>query len=134
MRSTGKLPPPTGSEVDALLETSEHPLRDDIVRVRQLILEASGRVSEAVRWNAPAFLIGRQIFGFVDLSEHESIHLVLHPARNRVAEPLEIPGRAAALVSWRRDDEAVVVIDPSRLKAHRTALTALIRAWVGQFS
>lgn len=129
---TGKLTPSRRNDVDALLESLAHPLRDDIVRVRQVIRESHTLVSETVEGNAPAFRAGDQIFGHIDVTQTDAVHLVLKPARELNA-PLEISGRAAALVSWKNDEEAVVVIDPQRLRAHRDALSALVRAWVRQF-
>ena len=56
--NTDKLPPPAGNEVDAFLETLDHPLRDDIARVRRWVLDAAPSVAEAVHWSSPSVRVG----------------------------------------------------------------------------
>ncbi|TFF39668.1 DUF1801 domain-containing protein [Mucilaginibacter psychrotolerans] len=42
--------------VDALMRTLDHPLKDVLQSLRQVILAADSRVGEHVKWNAPSFL------------------------------------------------------------------------------
>jgi hypothetical protein len=134
-RSTAKLPPVAGNEVDAFLETLDHPLRDDIVRVRQLVKAALPDIGEAIKWNAPSFFVGSdEHFATFHLRSKEQVQLVLHTGAKKraVKKAFSLSPRAEALVQWLDDDRAMVTLDPARLPNHRVAFTALVREWATQ--
>ena len=111
--STAKLPPLPGNEVDAFLETLEHPLRDDLVRVRQLILSALPGIT---------------------LRAKDEVQLIFHTGAKKKAKPkkVSLSARPEALVTWLDPDRALVTLSPSKLSAQRLAFTTLVREWVTQ--
>lgn len=46
---------PKSPEVDAWFESYEHPMRDAMMRVRELLLEADPRLGECIKWKSPTF-------------------------------------------------------------------------------
>jgi hypothetical protein len=132
-RSTSKLPPIAGNEVDAFLEALDHPLRDDVVRVRGLVLAALPDLGEAIKWNAPSFRSGERFFATFDLRTKDSVRLVFHRGAKKDHAPRPtLSARAEALVEWLGDDRALVTLDPRRLSAQRLGFTTLVREWVSQ--
>ncbi|MBL8920463.1 MAG: DUF1801 domain-containing protein [Myxococcaceae bacterium] len=132
-RSTAKLPPIAGNEVDAFLEALDHPLRDDVVRVRRLLLAALPDLGEAIKWNAPSFRHGERFFATVDLRSTDRLRLVFHRGAKKDAAPKPtLSPRAEVLVEWVADDRALVTLDPSKLASQRLAFTTLVREWVSQ--
>ncbi len=132
VKATAKLPPPEGNEVDAFLESLDHPRRDDIVRVRQVILSAAPGIVEEVKWNAPSFRTDEHFCTF-NLRSRDEIVLVLHRgAKKQQPRKMKLSPKAEALVKWLDDDRALVSIEPSRVASCKSAMTALIREWVGQ--
>jgi len=131
--STAKLPPLPGNEVDAFLETLEHPLRDDVVRVRQLILSALPDITEAIKWNAPSFR-ATEFFATFNLRAKDEVQLIFHTGAKKKAKPKKVAlsPRAEALVTWLDPDRALVTLSPSKLSAQRLAFTTLVREWVTQ--
>ncbi|MCA3015453.1 MAG: DUF1801 domain-containing protein [Myxococcaceae bacterium] len=130
--NTDKLPPPAGNEVDAFLETLDHPLRDDIARVRRWVLDAAPSVAEAVHWSSPSFRVGAQFFATFRLQPSADVQLVLHTGvtRRGVARPIALSPAAARLVEWLSDDWALVSIPPARASSLKRPVTALVREWV----
>jgi len=88
-RSTAKLPPIAGNEVDAFLETLEHPLRDDVVRVRQLVLSALPDITEALKWNAPSFRT-TEFFATFNLRSTDDVQLIFHTGARKKANPKKV--------------------------------------------
>ncbi len=43
-------------EVDAWFDDFDHPLKDAMVRVREVILGADSRIEETVKWSTPTFM------------------------------------------------------------------------------
>ena len=46
----------TNPDVEKLLEEKNHPLDAEIRRVREIILSADDRITEAVKWKSPTFI------------------------------------------------------------------------------
>lgn len=134
-RSTAKLPPIAGNEVDAFLEALDHPLRDDVVRVRRLLLAALPDLGEAIKWNAPSFRSGERFFATFDLRPTDRLRLVFHRGAKKDPAPKPtLSARAETLVEWVADDRALVSLDPAKLASQRLAFTTLVREWVSQLS
>jgi len=132
-QKTGKLPPAPGNEVDAFLEVLEHPLRDDVVRVRALLLSAMPGISEAIKWNAPSFRT-EEFFATFHLRSREDVQLVFHTGAKKKATKAKVvlSPKAEALVKWLDSDRALVTLSPSRLASQKIAFSTLVREWVTQ--
>lgn len=46
----------TNPEVDNFLKQKDHPLTDEIQRVREIILETDPRIEEVIKWSTPTFM------------------------------------------------------------------------------
>lgn len=55
---------PTDPSVDAWFDSYDNPMRPAVQRVREIILAADHRVTEAVRWQAPTFVYKGNIASF----------------------------------------------------------------------
>lgn len=135
-RHTEKLPPPSGNEVDAFLEALEHPLRDDIARVRRWILEATPGVLESVKWSAPSFRVGAEYFATFHLRSRTDVQLIFHTGAKKRPEPraVVLSANAAQLVEWLDPDRALVTLPTTRLLRFRSNLVTLVREWVQQLA
>lgn len=131
---TEKLPPPSGNEVDAFLESLEHPLRDDIVRVRRWIIEATSGLAESIKWNAPSFRIGDVYFATFHLRSRVDVQLIFHTGAKKRAPSagMVLSANAAQLVEWLDSDRALVTLPTARLLRFRSNLVTLVREWTQQ--
>lgn len=131
--TTGKLPPPAGNEVDAYLQALDHPLRDDIARVRGWVLEAAPGITEAVKWNAPSFAT-TEFFATFHLRSRDEVQVVFHTGAKvrAAARPVVLRPRSSSLVTWLSDDRAMVSMRPQVLPARKAAFMGLVREWVAQ--
>ncbi len=46
----------TNPEVDQFLQDLDHPLKDEMQAVREIILKADERMSETIKWGGPTFM------------------------------------------------------------------------------
>ena len=51
-------------EVDAWFDDFDHPLKDAMVRVREVILGADSRIEETVKWSTPTFMYKGNLVSF----------------------------------------------------------------------
>lgn len=131
--ATVRLVRPASNLVDTFLETLEHPLRDDIVRVRQLIRETVPNVAEAIKWNAPSFALENTFFATFQLRSEDALQLVFHTgaAKRPKPVPITLSEDVQSLVKWLDADRALVTFDPG-VAAQRKRFTTLLQEWVRQ--
>lgn len=71
------LPVADGKEVvDAYMRDLDHPFKAEIEAVRRIILGASDKLAERIKWNAPSFYY-KEDFGAFNLRANEFAHLIL---------------------------------------------------------
>jgi hypothetical protein len=82
-------PRQTDSEaVDAYLQKLKHPLKAEILEVRENIRKASKKISERIKWNAPSYYYLEDMVTFNPRNEQQ-VHLVFHhPYIVRIKSPL----------------------------------------------
>lgn len=123
----------TDPAVVAFLRDLDHPRKADVEAVRRIILAAGPEVREGIKWNAPSFRTA-DYFATVNVHARDQVRLILHrgakaktgATRMRIADP-------AGLLQWLGTDRCLVTFDAkTTVRAHRAALTAIVRAWIRQ--
>lgn len=123
----------TTAAVDALMAKLAHPMTAEIEEIRRIVLAVDPSVAEGVKWNAPSFRT-TEYFATVHLRSKVGFALILH----RGAKARELPAGGmkvddpAKLMKWLDADRAMVEIaNAEELERKRSALTALLRQWIG---
>lgn len=62
---------PGPDAVAAFLRELDHPLKQTLARVRSLILGASPKIAEAIKWNCPSFYLKASQEFFATLNIHK---------------------------------------------------------------
>lgn len=120
----------SSAAVDALMATLEHPHRDAVQALREIVCGADARIAEGVKWNAPSFRTG-EYFATTHLRAKTGIALILHlgaKVRDIPAVTVDDPDH---LLTWLAKDRAIVSFAGlADLQARAPALQALIRHWI----
>lgn len=122
----------TTEAVDAFMKSLDHPFKAEIEAIRKKIKGAAPGIQEGIKWNAPSFRT-TEYFATTNLREKAGIGLILHLGAKVRALPaggvaIEDP---AKLLKWLGKDRAMIVFrDGKDLAAKKTALAALVRAWI----
>lgn len=121
---------PGAPSVEAFLAALDHPRKQDILTVRQIILGADPRILEAIKWNAPSFHL-HEHFATFHLRSRHGVEVILHRgAKKREGEDLRVPDPASLLVWLGADRATLRLADASAIEARREAIGELIRAWI----
>lgn len=64
-------------KVEAYMLALEHPLKDEINAVRELIRKASTKIAERIKWNAPSYYYKEDLLTF-NHRNASRVHLVFH--------------------------------------------------------
>ncbi|HWN67218.1 MAG TPA: DUF1801 domain-containing protein, partial [Haliangium sp.] len=55
---------PRNKDVDAWFERYEHPMKDAMLRVRDIVLAADERMDECIKWQSPTFTFAGNLASF----------------------------------------------------------------------
>ncbi|WP_437284224.1 DUF1801 domain-containing protein [Sorangium sp. So ce406] len=122
----------THPAVIAFLRELEHPLKQEIEALRQIILGVSPEIREEIKWNAPSFRTTEH-FATFNLRAKDRIRLILHmgaKVKGTAKEGVEIAD-PAGLLEWVAKDRCLVTFsDGQELQEKRVALETVLRAWI----
>lgn len=116
--------------VDAYIAALEHPLRSEVIALREILLRIDPAIGEEVKWNAPSFRTSGH-FATLQLREPDCVRLILHlGARKRDAGNLAIED-PDGLLQWLGPDRACLRFrNMQELQERRDALERLVRQWL----
>ncbi|WP_437499016.1 DUF1801 domain-containing protein [Sorangium sp. So ce1099] len=120
--------------VVAYLRELDHPLKEAVVALRQIILGVSPAIREEIKWNAPSFRTTEH-FATFNLRAKDRVRLILHlgaKVKDTAAKGLEIADPAGLLEWLARDRCLVTFSDGEDVQAKRAALESVLRAWLRQ--
>ncbi len=103
------------------MDEVDHPLKDAIVRVREIILGADKRVEECIKWKSPTFTFDGNIAS-INPNTKKKVSLMFHRGA-------EIPGENPGLVGGGGTVRYMYFADSGDVELQRPALEAVIRAW-----
>lgn len=118
--------------VCTLLDANKHPLRQEIDRLRTIILGTDKSIVEGVKWNAASF---RTADWFATLNGPKHVKeamIILHAGakakgivvKDRIPDP-------EGLIKWLGNDRGQVVFkNVQDIEAKQQALQAIVSAWI----
>ena len=108
-------------EVSVWLDDLEHPLKDVILAVRIVFLEADERITETIKWKSPTFMYEGNLAS-IDPKAKKHVAVLFHRGA-------EIPGEHPLLAGEGKLARYARFPDLASVEAGRTELTAVVRAW-----
>ena len=109
------------TEVDAWFEVFEHPLKDAMLRVREVILGADARMTESIKWSAPTFEFEGNLASFQPRSKR-FVSLMFHRGS-------EVPGHHPHLEGDAALARTMRFADLAQVEERREDIEAVVRAW-----
>ncbi len=108
-------------DVDAWFARYDNPMKEVVLRVRSLILDADPRITECIKWQAPTFVYRGNLASFFPRAKaHASLmfhHGALIPGNHPRLEGAGAAGRAMKFESVREANAA------------RADLRRIVKAW-----
>lgn len=65
-------------QVSTFLEALDHPLKAEVLHIREIIKGANKNIDEQIKWNAPSFSYNGEYLVTFNLRATDRIHLVFH--------------------------------------------------------
>lgn len=109
-------------EVDAWFDRYDNPQKELVLAVREVILAADDRVTEAIKWQAPTFVYAGNLASFYPRAK-QHVSLMFHQGAS-------LPDPQGLLEGEGETSRVAKFADADDLAAKSAALQDLVRAWV----
>lgn len=112
----------TNAEVDRYLEEKNHPLTEEIKKVRAIILATDPKITEGIKWKSPTFMYKGNIASFF-MNAKKFVSLMFHKGAliNDEHGLLEGGGKEARVARF---------MDLEDIEQKKEALMSVISEWV----
>ena len=107
--------------VDAWFEAYDNPQRENVMRVREIVLAADPRITESIKWKAPTFEYKGNIASFFPKAK-KHVSLMFH-------QGAKIPGEHPLLTGDGETSRTAKFVDREAIEASADALQATVQAW-----
>jgi hypothetical protein len=118
--------------VETFLASLDHPFKQEILALRQIILDAAPSIAEGIKWNTLSFRTS-EYFATFHLRAKDGVQVILHLG----AKVRENPTSAVAiadpesLLEWIAKDRASAKFrDLKDIDARRSSFAHIIRQWI----
>ena len=108
--------------VDDWFDNYDNPQKDNVQRVREIMLGADDRVTESIKWKAPTFEYKGNIASFYPKAK-KHVSLMFH-------QGAKIPGEHPILEGDGDTSRSAKFADLGDIEAKRAALEEVVRAWI----
>lgn len=122
-------------QVQVFLEQLEHPLKQEILDVRHLVLTANPLLTEHIKWNAPSFCFQGEDRITLNLAPNDFFRLVFHGG----VKPSAQVGQArlfedkTGILEWLAPDRAMVRFTrPEDVQDKQAALQQVVNRWLDE--
>ena len=112
---------PKSKDVESWLSRYENPMKDVVLRMRDIILGADPRVGECIKWQAPTFTYEGNLASFYPKSKQHA-SLMFHVGAR-------IPGRHPRLEGSGDTSRVMKIGSVVEANAARKDLERIVRAW-----
>ena len=112
---------PKSKEVEAWFARYENPMKNVVLRMRDIILGADRRIGECIKWQAPTFTFEGNLASFFPKSKQHA-SLMFHTGAR-------IPGRHPRLEGTGDTSRVMKIGNVAAADAARPDLERIVRAW-----
>src|SRR5687768_9594963 len=113
---------PRREDVDQWFARYENPMKDVVMRIREIILATDARVDECIKWQAPTFTFEGNIASFFPKSKQHA-SLMFH-------QGAKIPGKHKLLEGAGDTGRFMKIASVADADAARADIERVIRAWI----
>ncbi len=110
------------NEVDVWFEKYDHPLKNAMLKVREIMLAADKRMEECIKWKSPTFTFKGNLASFNPRTK-KHVSLMFHTGATILGEFPHLQGGAETA-------RYMTFSDMAEVEARREELTAIVRAWI----
>ena len=119
-------------EVTKFLDRLNHPFRNEIDKLRSLILQANSELVENIKWNGPNYSLRNEDRITMRIQPPKQIQLIFHRGAKKLKQPSDrLIQDKSALLQWKENDRAVISFNnTSEIERASSDLSSIINKWI----
>lgn len=132
-KSPVKSPESGHQQVVEFLDKLEHPLKTEIVEIRDIILSVNEHMTEHIKWNAPSFRINGEDRVTFNLFGKDRFRLIFHCGAKASGRAKNEPlfEDETKLLEWAAGDRAVISFTGKHdVEAKKDKLVEVVAKWL----
>ena len=121
------------TDLQTYLDDLEHPLKQEILELREIILEANKNLTEHIKWNAPSYCINGEDRITFNLRAKDKVRLVFHCGVKIKARKLKgkISSDTQQWLEWAAEDRALLSFsDMIEIMQKKKNIQQIIKEWI----
>jgi len=122
----------TSAAVDKFMAQLEHPMKQEIQTLREIIMAADASILDGIKWNSPSYRTG-EYFATTNLRAKKGVGLIFHLG----AKVREMPKGGLAiddpanLLNWLGKDRAMIEFaELQEIESKRRQFQSVVRQWI----
>lgn len=118
--------------VTLFLDDQNHPLRDDIERLRSILLAVHPGLEENIKWNGPNYCHDGEDRITMRIHPPKKLQLIFHRGAKKQAQPpTRLVEDRTGLLEWKENDRAVASFkDRADIDRKSAALQDIVKLWI----
>jgi len=119
-------------DVETFLASLDHPFKQEILALRQVLLGADPSITEGIKWNAPSFRTS-EYFATFQLRAKDGVQVILHlgaKTRDTATTGIAIADPESMLEWLAKDRASAKFRDLKDIEAKRSAFANVLRHWI----
>lgn len=124
--------PRMNPKVTGFLDELNHPLRDLIESLRDIILGTGLGLQEGIKWNAPSYSLDGEDCITLKINPPKQIQIVFHRGAKVKEQPKErLLKDEYSLLEWKAKDRAIASFkSTAELEEHRAVVEEIVAKWI----
>ncbi|MCE4564366.1 DUF1801 domain-containing protein [Maribellus sp. CM-23] len=119
-------------EVTKFLNGTKHPLRNEIERLRDLIVSAGCELTENIKWNGPNYSFQNEDRITMRIQPPKQVQVIFHRGAKKLAQPdNKLINDLSGLLAWKENDRAVATFkNLDDIESKEAELKNLVNKWI----
>jgi len=119
-------------EVTKFLDELNHPLRNGIEELRQILLNSANGLSENIKWNGPNYCFEKEDRVTMRIQPPKQIQLIFHRGAKKINQPKDkLIDDKSGLLTWKENDRALATFkNIDEIKKAKSSLEKIIYEWI----
>ena len=120
-------------EVSDFLEQQNHPFREEIELLRNIILSVDNKLTENIKWNGPNYSFENEDRITMRIQPPVvQVQLIFHRGAKKQEQPKDkLIASTSKLLNWKENDRAIITYKSMKdIEGSRSELSDIIKDWI----
>ncbi len=119
-------------KVSTFLNELNHPLREEIELLRNIILNSNKTLTENIKWNAPNYVVGENDRVTLKINPPKNILIILHRGAKVQTMPTQkLIDYTCKVLSWKTNDRAIITLNNKQdIITYQNDIVTIVNLWL----